>query len=762
MKQLVKSFAVFALCLCLLAGGLAVSAEKWNFEDGKLPDNWTQILDESEVTATDILSPVNPNASQEAKNLYAYLCTLSNSDAFLTGQFDIGNSNRSYETVTKDFGFEPALYSARYVTNVGGDKAKNYSITKTGETEVINGKELNKISYPDDLMLCTPDSVEKVNKLMKQHYDNGNVLLIHSDSANRDVCAQAAMDRGKYESKDDVIMELDVTNPDRDLPVYALWYRYQTDVMTHFKEMEDMGVKAYLWRPWIEFNLSGFNGATIEGRASFVRVFQQTVQRMIDFGLTGFLVTYSPSGGNNTIQRNPGNEYIDSYAMTVYSESDAVGHIAGQNLKNYYWYVKTGKPIGFSEFSCRTGNWKEQGNQPRASSFDLLADTATVYPNLTWINYWGDGSYSLQNSDQAMAAGNDDGRLFMDSPYTLSLEEIPDYRTTKFIAPGVAQVRLKGESAGVYHGLEEREYSLAQLQAMGIDPTKIESVRANTDYGITFFTEDNCGGTAYGYVGGTKNLASATVAKFKSCRIEAVQNLALDKDAWASDNDDMAYKANDGLLSLWEGKLGADGTAWVYVDLGESCTISKYSIRNAGATQRPEMYNTRAFQIQYSNDAENWTTVSQVKDNSLSVVSRNIQPVTARYFRLLITEPNRSTIAADWNMAMISELELYGVIHGVSQEPDTEPGDTGDDGDDIIEPVIDTDDGDGDAGDEPDTSDDSTKPSGKKRRVTRTVVTNSNTWIIIVCVAAAVVLLGGGSGLFFFLRKRKRNDNAPQ
>ena len=241
-----------------------------------------------------------------------------------------------------------------------------------------------------------------------------------------------------------------------------------------------------------------------------------------------------------------------------------------------------------------------------------------------------------------------------------------------------------------------------------------------------------------------------------------MQNLALDKDAWASDNDDMAYKANDGLLSLWEGKLGADGTAWVYVDLGESCTISKYSIRNAGATQRPDMYNTRAFQIQYSNDAENWTTVSQVKDNSLSVVSRNIQPVTARYFRLLITEPNRSTIAADWNMAMISELELYGVIHGVSQEPDTEPGDTGDDGDDIIEPVIDTDDGDGDAGDEPDTSDDSTKPSGKKRRVTRTVVTNSNTWIIIVCVAAAVVLLGGGIGLPFFLRKRKRNDNAPQ
>lgn len=761
MKQFTKSFAVFALCLCLLAGGFAVAAEKYSFVDGKVPDNWTQITDESDVTATDILTPVNPNASQEAKNLYAYLCTLANSDAFLTGQFDIGNSNKSYETVTKDFGFEPALYSARYVVNTGGDKAKNYSITRTGETEIVNGKELNKISYPDDLMLCTPDSVEKVNRLMKQHYDNGNVLLIHSDSANRDVCAYAAMERGKYESKDDVIMELDVTNPDRDLPVYALWYRYQTDVMTHFKEMEDMGVKAYLWRPWIEFNLSGFNGATDEGKASFVRVFQQTVQRMIDFGLTGFLVTYSPSGGNNTIQMNPGNDYIDSYAITVYSETSALGHIAGQNLRNYYWYAKTGKPIGFSEFSCRTGDWKNQGKAPRASSFDLLADAIAEYPALAWINFWGDGSYSLQNSDKAMAAGNDDGRLFMDSPYTLSLEEIPDYRTTKFIAPGVAQVRLKGEAAGVYHGLEERDYSLAELQAMGIDPTKVESVRANTDYGITFFTEDNCGGTAYGYVGGAKNLASATVAQFRSCRIEAVQNLALDKDSWASDNDDIAYKANDGLLSLWEGRLSADGTAWLYVDLNEPCTISKFIVRNAGATQRPDMYNTRGFQIQYSNDAKSWTTVSEVKDNDFSVVTRTIQPVTARYFRILITEANHSSIESEKDVVMISELELYGVIHGISQTADEEP-DNDDGGDDVIEPVIDTDDGGDDDGETSDTSDDTPNNGGKKRRVIRKVVTSSNTWIIIVCVAAGVVLLGGGTGLFIFLRKRKRSGNTPQ
>ena len=156
-----------------------------------------------------------------------------------------------------------------------------------------------------------------------------------------------------------------------------------------------------------------------------------------------------------------------------------------------------------------------------------------------------------------------------------------------------------------------------------------------------------------------------------------------------------------------------------------------------------------------------WTTVSEVKDNDFSVVTRTIQPVTARYFRILITEANRSSIESEKDVVMISELELYGVIHGISQTEEEEP-DNDDGSDGVIEPVIDTDDGDDDGGETSDTSDDTPNSGGKKRRVIRKVVTGSNTWIIIVCVAAGVVLLGGGTGLFFFLRKRKRSGNTPQ
>lgn len=751
MKPIVKSFCVWTVCLCLLVGGLAVSAERWNYEDGVVPENWTHITSRSEVTATNILGPVNPNASQEAKNLYAYLCKLSDSDSFLTGQFDIANTNRSYEIVTEDFGFEPALYSARYVVNAGS--GSDCSITRSAEPDEDG---LYDISYPDDLLLCTDDSVEKVNNRMKQHYDNGNVLLIHSDSADRTVCGRAAVLRGKYSSANDAIIELDITNPDRDMDVYALWYRYQTDVMENLQKLEDMGVKAYLWRPWIEYNYSGFTGVTDEGREAFVRVFQQTVERMIDFGLTGFLVTYSPGGNNDTLTRNPGNDYVDSYSVTCYSDSGNLGRVANNNHSNYLWYVRTGKPIGLSEVSCRTGIWQDVEKQARASSYDLLSDLMTVYPRLSWINYWGDASYSPWNCDKDLRSGNDDGRMIMDSPYTLTLEEIPDYRDTAFTAPGVAQVRLKGESAGVYHGLEEREYSLSELKTMGIDPTRVETVRANDDYSIAFYTGDNCTGQEYCYVGSAKNLSADVTASFKSCRIALLQNLALDKDIWASDNDEDSYKANDGLLSLWEGTVGADGTCWLYVDLGEICNISYYTVRNAGATQRADMYNTRGFRFQYSHDAENWVTVSQVSNNTASVVTRNIEPVKARYFRLLITDPNKSVIASDAGIAMICELELYGVVVGGEEEirqPDDDNNAGASEDGDMDWGIDNGNDTDADDTEKPEDDDGN---STTRKKVIRKVVVGSNTWIIMVAVAAGVAVLGGGTGLFFFLRRRKK------
>lgn len=76
---------------------------------------------------------------------------------------------------------------------------------------------------------------------------------------------------------------------------------------------------------------------------------------LIDARLTGFLVTYSPGHKSNTIERNPGNAYVDVYAATLYSEPELLGAVSGSGCLNYSWYVKTGKPIGFAEYSCRDG-----------------------------------------------------------------------------------------------------------------------------------------------------------------------------------------------------------------------------------------------------------------------------------------------------------------------------------------------------------------------------------------------------------------------
>ena len=69
------------------------------------------------MTATGILAPINPYASREAKNLYAFLASLTDSQTFLTGQFDIQNTDDIWRRTVEQLGVEPALYSCRYTVD---------------------------------------------------------------------------------------------------------------------------------------------------------------------------------------------------------------------------------------------------------------------------------------------------------------------------------------------------------------------------------------------------------------------------------------------------------------------------------------------------------------------------------------------------------------------------------------------------------------------------------------------------------------------
>ena len=127
MKRIFATALSLLLVLCLLTGG--VSAARFDWEDGVLPSGWYH---STYITARDILAPVNPNASQESKNLLAYLSAVSDSSQLISGQFDISNSEEAYDAMKAEFGVEPGVYSARYVVDEGegalGKKGKDPSV----------------------------------------------------------------------------------------------------------------------------------------------------------------------------------------------------------------------------------------------------------------------------------------------------------------------------------------------------------------------------------------------------------------------------------------------------------------------------------------------------------------------------------------------------------------------------------------------------------------------------------------------------------
>lgn len=100
---------------------------------------------------------------------------------------------------------------------------------------------------------------------------------------------------------------------------------------------------------------------------------------------------------------------------------------------------------------------------------------------------------------------------------------------------------------------------------------------------------------------------------------------------------------------------------WLIVDLGKKLRFDKYIIKNAEEGGEYADYNTRDFEIQISDDKENWTTVDKVEGNTLGLIEKELpSAVEARYVRLYITWPTqRPTAEGDAGVARIYSFELY-------------------------------------------------------------------------------------------------------
>ncbi len=665
MKRTISTIITLMLAVCLLLGSLPVSAA-YQWEEGKLPEGWTRPAYElEEQTATNILAPNNPNASQEAKNLLAYMQYVGNStEQIITGNFDYQGDDLTWDQVEGQYGVNPALYSTFYQINGSTGSASD-----------------------DSAQLLDILNMEQINATAKEHYDDGCILLLFNGSYEGAI-TDFIIEKGVADSADDGCMHFDITNPDRNMEVYALWRRYVNNITTALKDLEDRGVKAYLYRHFIEFNMSSrpINGRTDEGYEAFIRVQQQFYQAFVDAGLTGFLTTWTPTGWDQgSIKRYPGNEYVDVMSVTGYSSSERKGHITNGDFSQYAFFAATGKPIGFSEISARTGTWQIAGSTPRSSFYNTLQCVVNLFPRMSYLCAWGNGGYSPVNNagtelqqENVGTAGNDDGLFWYTSPYAINLGDMPDYKVGVIDNPGIAQLFTSKDCTGKYVGLEERVYNADELKTMGIDIADIRSIHTTTGYTLTLYTGKDATGDSWDFTSNLYKVNAKIAKQCKSLKVGMGTNLAFEKDVWASAGEDNAWKINDGAMSAWEATADEKGEAWIMIDLGDNYTLDYYTLQLAGAGDLLALYNLRDFRIEGSLDGENWTVIDTVTDNTASSITKNFLGQAARYVRLYITKANSSTLDIEKNDIYVCEWEIYGA-RTVVEEPAPEDSTPSDD-----------------------------------------------------------------------------------
>lgn len=147
------------------------------------------------------------------------------------------------------------------------------------------------------------------------------------------------------------------------------------------------------------------------------------------------------------------------------------------------------------------------------------------------------------------------------------------------------------------------------------------------------------------------------------------ENVALNKTGYSSSNETSdlnASKAFDGdtttRASRWSSNVG-NAPHWLYVDLGEEREIK--TVRIYWETRKATSY-----EIQISDDAQDWTTVKTLTQRPASTTDTITLDETeqARYVRLYISASD----AADpdggvtWNSISVYEMEVYGGTPAVS------------------------------------------------------------------------------------------------
>lgn len=226
--------------------------------------------------------------------------------------------------------------------------------------------------------------------------------------------------------------------------------------------------------------------------------------------------------------------------------------------------------------------------------------------------------------------------------------------TTSAAATVFADCNYGGTSVSLALG----NYTLAQLQALGVVNDDISSVQVKNGYKITLYSDNNYGGTSITLSANDECIADNNFNDLtSSIKVEAYSpNLAYNRPVFTTSNEDgtstgaQAVDANGN--TRWSSSYANNQS--IVVDLGANYNVNRVRLAWEAA------YATD-YQIQFSADNTTWTTVREFwgKSSAAADDQTGLSGV-ARYVKVYCI--NRATAYG----FSLYEFEIYGTLSGTA------------------------------------------------------------------------------------------------
>lgn len=589
---------------------------------------------------------VNPNASQECKNIINYLreCTYAGKCVF--GAFNYTDylhddtrkkAEYNYEQIVDTYGVSPAQASFFY--------------------SPMSDKEV----------------VKKINDRIEEYHNRGVMIVVQPGFRDiyRKYKALAESNdpeiRKKYEDVDFecITAQYDATNPNRNMEIYNERFQDLVDLGDALEDLQNRGISV-ICRMYVEMNnptFLNFYSRTDEGKEHFVNVFRQTYDYLVkERGLNNFLSAWCPVGYYDSARGYyPGDEYVDIVSPTIYPQGQYDSYASVNKLSQSYYedFLQYGKVFGYSEYGV-TATSTEPGD------WGILADALKQrFTKASWVNTW-----VIQNG--FFYPTNINSEKFVHDKRLITLDganKLPKL-SGDVIYPEAGDIAIFSEKGylGSFSGLSVGEYSASKLKEKGIKLSGIGSLRVTSGYQLTLYKGNNCTGDSLKLIADSYDVSRFKLSDYKSLSVKKIilENVSLNKPAISSDSESDPSAINDGALAYWETYNGKN--SWVVIDLQGVYSIGRYEVKHASAYGELQDSNVVDYRLQYSLDGKSWKDADVVFGNYLGLVTRDIEQINAQYLRICIEKPNSTKLAGDENRAAICELSAYGIKIGDGQK----------------------------------------------------------------------------------------------